>query len=300
MLFARKGGWLVRLADDFRKCVVFFGSAKLRAGVEEVDPWGTGFIVAAHDSGQTYLVTARHVVQQQRKCPFAIRYNNRDGFGQLEYVDVADWVFHPTDDTVDVAVLQIEVPSWADCVPYPQFGVLREDRFESKDFGPGDLVYTVGVWKLLYGKKKNLPFVHVGHIGLVPEDERVPVDGWLPRHGKTVFVEAYLTEGEPLNGASGSPVFVRRTLLTPLKKKNGKLPLEARMYGSIWLLGLQSNNWTGKPGEDYELPPGDKLVPRGINVVVPSMRINEVLDQPKLKARRQDVLAAEDARRGQK
>jgi hypothetical protein len=66
------------------------------------------------------------------------------------------------------------------------------------------------------------------------------------------------------------------------------------MYGSVWLLGLQSNNWTGKPGEDYELPPGDRLVPRGINVVVPSMKINEVLDQPKLKTKRQAHLAAEE------
>ena len=294
----QRGGALVRLADDLRKCVVFFGSPKLRRGVEEIDPWATGFIVQSRDNGQTYLVTVAHTVYPLRNCPFAIRYNDKSGAGKLEHVDPAKWFFHPTDDTVDVAVMEISVPNWADCVPYDQFGVLEKDRFEKKNFGPGDLVYTVGVWKLLYGKKKNLPFVHVGHIGLVPEDERVPSAGWLSKHGKTVLVEAYLTEGEPLNGASGSPVFVRRSLLqTPGTAHK----LETWIYGSIWLLGMQSNAWFGTPGEDYELPPDDKIIPRGINVVVPSMKINEVLNHPELKAKREaELTAEEDARAAQK
>jgi hypothetical protein len=298
-IMEKRGGCFVRLADDYRKCVVFFGEPKRRDGVDEVDPWGTGFIVSAEDNGQTYLVTAWHVIEPYREEPFAIRYNDKSGAGRLEFINHhANWVTHPTDNTVDVAVLEIDIPKWADCVPYRQFSILESDRFESKDIGAGDLVYTVGLWKMLYGKKKNLPFVHVGHIGLVPEDERVPAEAWLPEHrkggSKSVLIEAYLTEGEPLNGASGSPVFVRRSLRG--QSAEGE-QLQAWMYGSVWLLGLQSNAWFGKPGEDYQLPPGDDKIPRGINIVVPSMKINEVINQSKLKSKRQAQLRDEqDAR----
>jgi hypothetical protein len=293
----QRGGCLVRLADDLRKCVVFYGSERLRKGEEEIDPWGTGFVVKTRDNGQTYLITAAHIVHPLQHCPFSIRYNERGtGKGRFEPVDSATWFFHPTDDTVDVAVLEINVPEWADCVPYDQFGILETDRLEKKDFGPGDMVYTVGVWKLLYGLKKNLPFVHVGHIGLMPEDERVPVDGWLKKHGGRTLVEAYLTEGEPLNGASGSPVFVRRSLL---HAKGTPQQLEKWIHGSIWLLGLHSNSWFGKPGEDYDMAKegGDKIIPRGINVVVPSMKINEVLNQSILKAKRDAQVEAEESAR---
>jgi hypothetical protein len=113
---------------------------------------------------------------------------------------------------------------------------------------------------------------------MMPEDERVPVQGWLPTHGKTVGVEAYLIEGEPLNGASGSPVFIRRSI----ESRDANKKLKTNVYGSVWMLGLLSNSWFAKPGRDYEISVSN-VVPRGINVVVPSMKINEVLDQPKLR-----------------
>jgi hypothetical protein len=262
----------MRLPDDARKCVVFFGSA--RVGTDDgLDPWGTGFLVATGEPRGTYLVTARHVIEPHADCPFDIRYNDKSGGAKLVHIDEPKWFFHPTDETVDVAVLKIEKPSWADCLLFPQKpGIMNEIKFQSKDIGPGDIVYTVGVWKFLYGKKRNQPFVHVGHIGLVPEDERVPVDNWISGKGTRVLIEAYLTEGEPLEGASGSPVFVRRSFGLAAK-------LETRTYGSVWLLGLQQGAWFAEPGKDYQIPVrGSVTVPRGINVVVPSMKINEVLN----------------------
>jgi hypothetical protein len=193
---------------------------------------------------------------------------------------------HPTDNTVDVAVHEIEVPDWADCRCVPRYPTsLENNRFRSKNIGVGNRTYTVGLWKFLHGDKRNQPFVYTGHIGLVPEDQRVPVDPWLPLHNKQVLVEAYVVEGDPLDGASGSPVFVRRTLGPIWITRK----LQGYIEGSIWLLGLQSDAFLAKPGVNCQAQPGGKtmIVPRGANVVVPSMKINEVLDHPELKLTRE-------------
>jgi hypothetical protein len=120
----------------------------------------------------------------------------------------------------------------------------------------------------------------LSHIGLVPEDQRVPITGWLPEHrGKRVLAEVYLVEGEPLDGASGAPVFTRRTLGPFGLAKAGKL--QGQIEGSIWLLGLQTDAFTAKAGEDYD-PRMRGMMPRGINVVAPIQKIVEVMDHPEL------------------
>ena len=222
----------MRLADDARKCVVFFGTPS--PGIEDnLEPWGTGFLVSTADTGSIYLVTARHVVQDKLDCPFSVRFNDRNGGSQNYHIDLADWQFHPTDETVDVAILEIQPPAWADWMAYQQKpGIMDAFKFASKDIGPGDIIYTVGLWRLLHGKKRNKPFVHVGHIGMVPgDDDKLVVKDWMPgREGKPVEVEGYLTEGEPLYGASGSPVFVRRSLF-----RGGHGESEKTQNMGIWL-----------------------------------------------------------------
>ena len=66
----------------------------------------------------------------------------------------------------------------------------------------------------------------------------------------------------------------------------GKRPVNVAVEGSVWLLGLLSDVFTARPGDDYEIPTGghSMLMPRGVNVVVPSLKIVEVLDHPELKA----------------
>jgi len=285
----------VRLADDVRRCVVFLGIKKIGTD-DELDPIGTGFLVVDADPYSVYLVTARHVIQPLLGDPISVRFNRLEIYGggaRVETYDSINWWFHPTDKTVDVAVAIIDVPPWADSTATPRKpSLLMPDRFSSKNIGPGDLTYTVGIWKFLYGRKRNQPFVHVGHIGLVPEDEKVITENWLsdePGESKQVHVEAYLVEGEPLDGASGSPVFVRRSI-----RNNDKL--KTWVYGSYWLLGLHHGSWTAQPGRDYQIPTkGFVRVPRGINVVVPSMKINEVIEQEGVMRARKKAEAAKDA-----
>jgi hypothetical protein len=166
-------------------------------------------------------------------------------------------------------------------------------KFRSKDIGAGNRTYTVGLWRFLQGDKRNQPFVFTGHIGLVPEDQKVSIESWLPSHKNShLEVGAYLVEGEPLDGASGSPVFVRRTLGPWKFSSSGKL--KGYVEGSVWLLGIQSNAWFGKPDETYQIKNavGNVVVPRGVNAVIPSMKINEVLEHPDLKKRREDAMEA--------
>jgi Trypsin-like peptidase domain len=275
----RSGGCLVRLADDARKCVVFFGTPDPKID-DDLTVWGTGFLVKTTHDPAIYLVTAAHVIINKQDCPFVIRFNDKNGASRNHHIDVAEWHFHPTDRTVDVAVLEIELPEWADCLAFPQYSVMSEFKFESKDIGPGDVVYTVGLWKPLQGRKRNKPFVHVGHIGMVPQDDKISVKGWLS--SEPVDVEAYLTEGEPLLGASGSPVFARRSICLGKGFFRGDLDALTWVYGSVWLLGLQSDAYFDRAIIDGS----EKYVPRGTNIVVPSMKINEVLDKDELKDKR--------------
>jgi hypothetical protein len=62
---------------------------------------------------------------------------------------------------------------------------------------------------------------------------------------------------------------------------------------------LHHGAWFAEPGRDYQMPAAGGLVklPRGINIVVPSMKINEVLNQPSLKAQRDLAKEALDRQR---
>lgn len=286
----------MRLDDEYRKSVVLIGTQTGKAE-DSISAWGTGFLVGTTDEPTPmYLVTAWHVVAENIDAPFDVRFNKADGGARCHRIDRPNWITHESDNTVDVAVHEIEVPKWADYRFIPKYpNILLDDRRKLKNIGAGNRTYTVGLWKFLRSDQRNQPFVYTGHVGLIPEGEKIPVKPWLKEHGSgRVQVDAYLVEGEPLDGASGSPVFVRRTIPIKVKLKGAKKPVNAAIEGSVWLLGLQSDAFVGEPGKDYEIPTGGGqiLVPRGVNVVVPSTKIAAVLDHPKLIAARKKIADA--------
>jgi hypothetical protein len=287
-----RGRCLVRLDERFRKCAVVIGT---RVTEDEIDPWGSGFLVVVDvtNPSSKYLVTTWHVIAGKEDAPFDVRFNKRGGGAKNFHIDDPHWITHPTDKKIDVAVHEIDVPEWADCSLVPKVPIILEnDRFESKDIGAGNRTYTVGLWRFLHGDRQNQPFVFTGHIGLVPKNQLVSIESWLPEHEEShIEVEAYLVEGEPLDGASGSPVFVRRTLGPFSFSESGKT--RGYIEGSEWLLGIQSNAWFGKPDKNYQIrnAVGNPIVPRGVNAVIPSMKINEVLEHPELKDRRKRAKA---------
>lgn len=278
----RNGGVLLRLADDIRKCVVYFGHPKtLDDGREDLEPQGTGFFVA--HSGATYLVTAKHVAESLSQTPFAVRLNSHVGGFRIEHIDIANWALHPDSD---VAAVQMDIPAWADCKPYADY-LLSTFKMETKNIGTGDLVYIVGLFNLMHGNEKNLPFVHTGHIGMLPEDQRVTIYDTTKR--AHVTTDGLLVEGQALSGASGSPVFVRRSLPFDAPSPGGNRTLRAWVHGSVWLLGVWSSSYVGSPSAalaQYKQIDSNKKVPYGVGVVVPAQKIIEVLEMPELKEAR--------------
>ncbi len=255
----------------------------------------TGFLVAIGDPpGATYLVTAKHVAQELRQDPFAIGYNGRDGLAKIDHIDGAEWYSHPRDDTIDIAVMEYEAPSDADCVYFPERSFLSDEKIESADFGAGDPTYMVGLFQFVKGQRRNRPVVHAGNIALMLEgDERIPVEDWnAPKgSGQIKKVRAHVVEAHALQGSSGSPVFVRRPEIGPVTDfQDGYKDSDrnkAWRRGVVFLLGLWQGSWDAPPGEVLSAgKPEGVRVPVGMGVVVPAKDILAVLNRDDLVSRR--------------
>ncbi|MFO1144099.1 MAG: hypothetical protein U1E59_17330 [Amaricoccus sp.] len=274
--------------EDLRKVVAFIGTGyddNFVAG-------GTGFFVGY--DGVLHLVTAKHVAVALREVPFVIRLNRIGGGTKPLTFDQASpinwrWYLHP-DPTVDVAVLPVHLDtSGAD------FAYINEDEFlGGRHIGMdavtiGDVAYTVGLFRLMAGKRANLPVVHSGAISLLPSDELVPVQDWEPdKKGQTKYVQAYLVEQMSLNGLSGAPVFVRASVSwTDLPSKAGTIDVLVP-HARVALMGLWQGAWDAEPDAVLALDKGKQVrVPVGMGVVVPMARIKEVLDMDELRAARE-------------
>ena len=157
-------------------------------------------------------------------------------------------------------------------------------QIEDNLVGIGDMVYTVGLFKLMSGRNRNLPIVHTGNIAMLPGDERVPIHDWEKPKGRR-WVEAYLVESQSLDGLSGSPVFARPTM--ELHFSDAKVAIAP--HQKLLLLGIWQAAWDAKPDEVLASGVGRNVkVPVGLGVVVPAPKLLELLEDPKLKQERKD------------
>jgi hypothetical protein len=270
---------------------------------------GTGFLLGYDTCG--YLVTAKHLAHGLGDNPFLLRINRKDGtsfnlpantsFGSSQ-TDNVRWYEHP-DPNVDVAVIPLTLPDYTtfDIQYLPAEQVLvDETAIKSGVVGVGDLTYTVGLFRLQSGQKRNLPIVHSGSIALMPSDELIPARDWRPP-GKTIFVEGYLVETGALEGLSGSPVFMHPTVQFSTLPANflpdprfGD-PRRANALApsvQVGLLGLWQGSWDAPPDEVMGIPAGRGMrVPVGMGIVVPAQKIVETLEQHELKDMRGRVKA---------
>jgi hypothetical protein len=271
---------LVRLPDEVQKCVVFFGlkMPDKKTGLERIKYGGTGFFVGfpSQVPGATFivLVTAAHIAQKLEHGEFFIRANKKDG-SAIEYrVDggtEVSWHFHPTDDSIDAAIA-IWGPPHEDgvdylCVPHNMF--LDPDRILEKGLGTDDEIYITGLFRLLYGTRRNLPIVRSGNLAMLPTD-RVPIKDW-----KTPDVEAYLVESRSIGGASGSPVFVQRSIKVQPAEHTGRPPIAA---GAVFWLGLVMGAWDERrisAADDWGVGMSIEV---GLSVMVPCHRILEIFN----------------------
>src|SRR5262245_46443941 len=134
----------MRLPDEFLNYIAYLGWPA-PDGADKFDTVGTGFFV--QHEGAFYIVTAAHVALDFVDVPFGIRLNKAsDGLGEVEHVSHATWYFH-LDPAIDVAVLPYHPPEWGRANAFPTKHVISDFKRDTKNIGPGDLTYLVGVYQ---------------------------------------------------------------------------------------------------------------------------------------------------------
>ena len=245
-------GFYMRIDDDVRKTVVFFGVPDDSPGKGGISCFGTAFLLEYDGVG--YLVTARHLTDELEDSPFVVRVNTSNGTSQNLYVDPCEtgqlWHYHE-DETVDIAVM--ENPAIGSRHAHDQLYLTDKlivglDTIQSHHVGIGDLIYVVGLFRFLHGTRRNLPIVHSGNIALLLEDEKIPVRDWRERSDiKTFEIDAYIVEAHGIQGLSGSPVFVRPSMgIRDMPLDDG--PMRARVAQlDLALLGVWQGSWDAPP-----------------------------------------------------
>lgn len=288
----------MRVPDQVRKCVLFIGVHEPDLPAEPEPLWGgTGFIVAV-PGGPGYhavekegprtlttwhtsavMVTARHVAKKLEGKEFFLRANKTDGTSKIiEGHADARWWYHPTEEKyVDAAVIVFPYGALPDLdimpIPLPLFA--DDEKIEECHIGTGDEVFVTGLFTKVVETGKNQPIVRIGTVAMMP-GEKIPFkDGFL--------IDAHLIELPSIGGLSGSPVFVRETLSTPLMDEPGSPHWKPgrRMHGvgPIMFFGSVIGHWEVPSGFNISTA---EAINMGISPVVPAKKIAEIIMQPEL------------------
>ena len=284
----------MRVPDPINKCVAFLG---IQQG-DSVSYGGTCFFTIKYSqeiSGmcQCYLVTAKHCVDNIKTKSFAVRVNFKDGTcGEIIGSGHERWFLHPTDNSVDVAVMPFRITDYPnlDQIAIPVSMFFNEDAEQKGYIEQGDEVFITGLFTNFFGNQKNIPIVRIGNMAMMP-DEKVS----LAEFG---HAEVYIIEARSRGGLSGSPVFFRRPVIIkgmPVFEASGKLKrpdnprkiIEELQKNPFVFLGLihghylLKDNKISKDMQDNASQFIDKIN-TGISLVVPARKILEVINQPEL------------------
>ena len=280
----------MQIPPELKNNVVFLGVME----GEDYRPKATGFVVGSRMKygDVLQLVTAAHVVVGLRNKGHKEVYL-RTNLPDLEAQPISlldNWYFHPDTerDPTDVAVCPISFRGFKDgevLVLDPEAFVTPEN-IASREWGVGDEIVVVGLFRNHYGQRKNIPLVRIGSLSALP-DEQVKT--------KCGFIEAYLVELHSIGGLSGSPVYIHHPPFrigkdgTPQVITGLRLNLLGLMHGHFDIPNLKEDSVV----EDDE----GGSINTGVGVVVPAHKILETINHPDLKARREalDARAERDA-----
>lgn len=280
------------ILPEIKKCVVFIGA---KVG-DKIKYGGTGFVVGTPVKGQNnkyfpHLVTAKHNIDAIRKISsdnkvwFRINLTNGKSTDIPSPLDA--WYFHPTEKNIDAAVLTLFDLSGStfDYLNVPESWAVTDTKRRDLKIEEGEDIFITGLFRFHYGDNKNYPIVRVGTIALFPE-EKVYVGN---EFGK---VDAYLIETRSIKGLSGSPVFVN---LGQNESINNEIrPRAVGVQINHWL-GLVHGHWSDVADEfDFVSEDNDKgdFVEKmnvGISVVVPAIKILEIVNRVEIKKMREDI-----------
>lgn len=284
----------MRIPDVLLKSVGFIGQVSHRVGSEVFgDLQATGFFVAIacrRVAGHfVYFVTAKHVAEdlKDKEAYFLV---NKKGGGLVKLLPPEDsqWSLHPSDDTADVAALSVEIDPRADIIGIPENEFVSAEDFEKDNqglegkFGIGDETVTIGLFTEAPGTTRIFPIVRHGNVAMLPT-EQIQTD--------LGYADVYLIEARSIGGMSGSPVWIRPSLLM-LADTSDNETIPTGIVGPGKLLGLMHGHWAIKES-DMNNPTivhdRQRGVNMGIAIVVPASKILETVNQPGLVELRKEV-----------
>lgn len=295
----------MRVPDEVRKSVLFIG---VKDDLPEWEWKGTAYLIALPDGPRTLaedsesevlsypfmlLATARHVAEKLEGKDFALRTNKKDGtFVVLEGHASQKWWYHPTErQYVDAAVTVFTPPNLDDLdIFWVDLGLFVDSpTIAVVNLGVGDEVFLAGLFTEVTETTRNVPIVRIGNLAMMP-GEKIPF-----KDGK--LIDAYLVEARSVGGLSGSPVFVRQTVLmqgmkagvrvnSPFHVAPHDLSIIMSGVGQIFFLGSMIGHWDAPTG--FNLP-NPEVVNMGISPVVPAHKIKEIIAQPGLQELMQNM-----------
>ena len=245
----------------------------------EAVPVGSCFFVGQQDSpeqavaSRVFVVTAKHVIESLRSkgCESCLlRLNPIDRRRKLIELEIPieRWRFHPSDENVDVAVLEQGVPAEADHLVIPLSLGADVEKFSINEVDLGDEVFVSRLFIHHSGQKRNTPIVRVGSLAALAE-EKVRT--------KRGYIDAYLIEARSIGGLSGSPVFVNlgttRMIAGEMKVHTGgpNYFLHGLIHGHF--RAAVDDRMVTEGGRDVE----HELVNAGIAIVVPFEKVTEAI-----------------------
>lgn len=295
------------IEEKYRSCVVHLFHEDTATGTWEAI--GTAFYMAHVKEGApcwiVYLVTARHVVEQMRPVgPIYVRINQHAG-GYRDVPTLAgDWFCHPS---TDIAVLRVtggETFSGGAMIMPLHFDVFIRPEYERR-IHTGDEIAFVGLFKRYPGRHRNEPVVRFGKVARLRADHE-PIEIDLGGLVGTREVDAFLIEAQSWGGHSGSPAFMYWP--ANIEPELHNVPDQIRAWGrgditknrGPWLLGLVHGHLdVFIPIKDPAFPERGATMPvnAGLVVVIPAVRLYELLEMPELQADREEAYAAERRKR---
>jgi hypothetical protein len=258
-------------------------------GQEELDHFATGFFVSVQSTlvphmTYFYFVTAKHVVRHLAGHDIRFIVNKKGGgVKQFEGVGNTFWS-HPTDEAADVAVLPVWCEPDMDIVYVPTNNFLTPEVIKkNRRVGIGDEVFIAGLFTYAPGIDRVMPLIRHGNLAMIPE-QQIQTD--------LGFADVYLIEARSIGGISGSPVFVRPSVLLASNLMEG-LPggrVEPTLgTGGTEFLGLIHGHWDIRESELNHPKIAHALhgVNLGVAIVTPAFKIIETLNRTELIAMRE-------------
>jgi len=283
----------MRIDDRFKDCVAFLCTPNQFEG--------SGFFVRvpkswARQEGQTYLVTARHVLFDKKghfKRDLKLRINLTDGGTEMLPLN-GGWEFSEQKPALDIpgvagsfrhvpdaAVRPMELPQNRYAyheLPFEGGGYVTEELIPEWGIGIGDELLIGGLFTEMHGVECNTPIVRSGIIAAMPQKE--PLFDFESRE----WYRGYLAEMRSLGGLSGSPVLV--TL------DHGKDPAKVSDRITVKLLGLIRSHWDY--GLERESPRKSRArhiekINTGIAIVTPIQEVADILGRRDVVTKREEA-----------